>query len=124
MAEKVNGLESDINESNEAKPTDEEKKNKGDKTKQLKTKAKQYDAEKKFENRLSHIEKIKEDSKEDLTNLKLNIESFESHFNEKFANIAARVEYDTERYYTWNTATGKARSDGGKSENHPADSWG
>jgi hypothetical protein len=49
MAEKVNGLESNINESIEAKPTVQEKENEGDKTKQLQMKAKQCDAEKRFE---------------------------------------------------------------------------
>ena len=103
MAEEVDDLESNINDSNEAKPSDQEKESEGDKTKQLQIKAKQCDAEKRFEKILSHIERIRDASKEELSNLELNIESFESHFNEKFETIAARVEHDTERYSTRNT---------------------
>ena len=102
VADKVNGLESKDKESNVAQPTDQEKENLGDKPKLVQIKAKQCDAERKFEKILGHIEKIKDDSKKDLNKLKLDIESFESHFNEKFENIAARVESNSERYNTRN----------------------
>ena len=80
MANNVNGLESKDKQSNVAQPTDQEKENLGDKPKQ--SKAKQCDAEKKLEKILFHVEKIRDDSKKDLNKLKLDIESFESHFIE------------------------------------------